>query len=179
MHPDGPGSPGRSKLPRLGRRTSLGSMFSGPSSVSTEAREILDQDHAHLSIVKDRILEFLGVRKLREDSRGPILCFAGPPGVGKTSASAARSRAPWAASSSACVARRRARRSRDPRPSPHLRRRTARSHHPGTEAGRHEQPGDDARRARQARARISGAIPPRRCSRSSIPSRTRTSATTS
>ena len=50
-----------------------------------EARRILDSDHAHLSIVKDRILEFLGVRKLREDSRGPILCFAGPPGVGKTS----------------------------------------------------------------------------------------------
>ncbi|MFK7894902.1 MAG: endopeptidase La [Myxococcota bacterium] len=50
-----------------------------------EARAILDRDHAHLSIVKDRILEFLGVRKLRSDSRGPILCFAGPPGVGKTS----------------------------------------------------------------------------------------------
>jgi ATP-dependent Lon protease len=50
-----------------------------------EARELLDRDHAHLSIVKDRILEFLGVRKLRQDSRGPILCFAGPPGVGKTS----------------------------------------------------------------------------------------------
>ncbi len=50
-----------------------------------DARAILDRDHAHLSIVKDRILEFLGVRKLRQDSRGPILCFAGPPGVGKTS----------------------------------------------------------------------------------------------
>jgi ATP-dependent Lon protease len=50
-----------------------------------EARQILDNDHAHLSIVKDRILEFLGVRKLRADSRGPILCFVGPPGVGKTS----------------------------------------------------------------------------------------------
>ena len=50
-----------------------------------KARAILDRDHAHLSIVKDRILEFLSVRKLREDSRGPILCFAGPPGVGKTS----------------------------------------------------------------------------------------------
>jgi len=50
-----------------------------------EAREILDRDHAHLSIVKDRILEFLSVRKLREDSRGPILCLSGPPGVGKTS----------------------------------------------------------------------------------------------
>jgi ATP-dependent Lon protease len=50
-----------------------------------QARSILDKDHAHLSIVKDRILEFLSVRKLRADSRGPILCFAGPPGVGKTS----------------------------------------------------------------------------------------------
>ena len=49
------------------------------------AKAILDQDHAHLSGIKDRILEFLGVRKLRGDSRGPILCFAGPPGVGKTS----------------------------------------------------------------------------------------------
>jgi len=49
------------------------------------AREILDNDHAHLDKVKDRILEFLGVRKLRQDSRGPILCFVGPPGVGKTS----------------------------------------------------------------------------------------------
>ncbi|MEE8581631.1 MAG: endopeptidase La [Myxococcota bacterium] len=49
------------------------------------AREILDADHAHLEGVKDRILEFLSVRKLRHDSRGPILCFVGPPGVGKTS----------------------------------------------------------------------------------------------
>ena len=50
-----------------------------------EAREILDADHAHLEPVKDRILEYLGVRRLREDSRGPILCLSGPPGVGKTS----------------------------------------------------------------------------------------------
>jgi ATP-dependent Lon protease len=49
------------------------------------ARSILDGDHAHLSGIKDRILEFLGVRKLRHDSKGPILCFVGPPGVGKTS----------------------------------------------------------------------------------------------
>ncbi|MDJ0788542.1 MAG: endopeptidase La [Myxococcota bacterium] len=49
------------------------------------AKEILDADHAHLDPIKERILDFLGVRKLRADSRGPILCFAGPPGVGKTS----------------------------------------------------------------------------------------------
>ena len=49
------------------------------------AKSILDEDHAHLQGIKDRILEYLGVRKLRGDSRGPILCFAGPPGVGKTS----------------------------------------------------------------------------------------------
>jgi ATP-dependent Lon protease len=49
------------------------------------AKAILDEDHAHLERIKDRILEYLGVRKLRADSRGPILCLTGPPGVGKTS----------------------------------------------------------------------------------------------
>ena len=45
----------------------------------------LDQDHSGLERVKDRILEYLAVRKLKPDVKGPILCFAGPPGVGKTS----------------------------------------------------------------------------------------------
>ncbi len=49
------------------------------------AREVLDADHYDLEKVKDRILEYLAVRKLKPDSSGPILCFAGPPGVGKTS----------------------------------------------------------------------------------------------
>jgi len=49
------------------------------------ARRILDEDHWGLEKVKKRILEFLSVGKLRDDMRGPILCLAGPPGVGKTS----------------------------------------------------------------------------------------------
>ena len=50
-----------------------------------KAREILDQDHYGLEKVKRRILEFLAVRKLNPEGRSPILCFVGPPGVGKTS----------------------------------------------------------------------------------------------
>ena len=49
------------------------------------AREILDEDHYDIKTVKDRILEFLAVRQLKPDGKGPILCFVGPPGVGKTS----------------------------------------------------------------------------------------------
>ena len=49
------------------------------------AREVLDEDHFGLEKVKDRILEFLAVRRLKPDARGSILLFAGPPGVGKTS----------------------------------------------------------------------------------------------
>lgn len=49
------------------------------------AKTILDQDHCGLEKVKDRILEFLSVRKLNPDAKGSILCFSGPPGVGKTS----------------------------------------------------------------------------------------------
>ncbi|AHV92705.1 ATP-dependent protease La [Bordetella holmesii 70147] len=50
-----------------------------------DARKILDDDHFGLDKIKRRILEYLAVRKLNPDGRSPILCFAGPPGVGKTS----------------------------------------------------------------------------------------------
>jgi ATP-dependent Lon protease len=49
------------------------------------AKKVLDEDHYDLEKVKERMLEYLGVRKLKEKTKGPILCFVGPPGVGKTS----------------------------------------------------------------------------------------------
>src|SRR5688572_5677923 len=50
-----------------------------------EARKVLDEDHYDLDKVKERIVEYLAVRKLKGDMKGPILCFVGPPGVGQTS----------------------------------------------------------------------------------------------
>src|SRR5262249_1047095 len=50
-----------------------------------KAKEILDEDHYDLQKVKDRILDYLSVRRLKPNIKGPILCFVGPPGVGKTS----------------------------------------------------------------------------------------------
>jgi len=50
-----------------------------------EAKRVLEEDHYDLEKVKERILEYLAVRKLKKKMKGPILCFVGPPGVGKTS----------------------------------------------------------------------------------------------
>lgn len=73
-------------------RTYIEWLLDLPWSISTEdnleihkAREVLERDHYGLEKVKKRILEYLAVRQLKKDMRGPILCFVGPPGVGKTS----------------------------------------------------------------------------------------------
>jgi ATP-dependent Lon protease len=81
-------------------RTYLEWLVELPWSKSTEdnldiphARDVLDTDHYDLEKVKDRILEYLAVRSLNPGSHGPILCFVGPPGVGKTSLGKSISRA--------------------------------------------------------------------------------------
>ena len=61
------------------------SKSSGKSVDIKQAAEFLDEDHYGLQKVKDRILDYLSVRRLKPDMKGPILCFVGPPGVGKTS----------------------------------------------------------------------------------------------
>jgi ATP-dependent Lon protease len=141
-------------------RTYLEWLVELPWSISTddhidlkEVRRCLDEDHYDLDKVKKRIVEYMAVRKLKDDKKGPILCLAGPPGVGKTSLGklgGARDRPQVRAH----LARRRARRGRDPRPPSHLRRLAARPHHPGHQEGRHQQPGVRPRRDRQARPRL-------------------------
>ncbi len=73
-------------------RTYLEVLTSLPWNIATQdnldisrAQRMLNEDHYNLLEVKNRILEFLAVRKLKENNKGPILCFVGPPGVGKTS----------------------------------------------------------------------------------------------
>jgi ATP-dependent Lon protease len=61
------------------------SKSSGSKIDINKAKEILDEDHYELKKVKDRILDYLSVLELKPDMKGPILCFVGPPGVGKTS----------------------------------------------------------------------------------------------
>src|SRR5438876_5634651 len=73
-------------------RTYLEWLVAIPWAVATEdnldlhhARQVLDEDHFDLEKIKERILEYLAVRQLRKNPKSPILCFVGPPGVGKTS----------------------------------------------------------------------------------------------
>ena len=75
----------RAHLPRVDRQPAVGDRRPRTTSTSRTPAQVLDEDHYDLEKIKDRILEYLAVRKLKNDSKGPILCFVGPPGTGKTS----------------------------------------------------------------------------------------------
>ena len=162
---------------RVDRGAALGQEDRGQPRPRACARGVLDEDHYDIEQVKDRILEFLAVRRLKPDARGSILCFVGPPGVGQDVAGAfdgARARARVRADQRG----RGARRGRDPRPPPDLHRRDARRDHPRPARRRRAQPAADDRRDRQDGRGLPRRSRRARCSRCSTPSRTIRSATT-
>ncbi len=116
-------------------------------------RKVLDEDHYGLEKVKKRILEYLAVRKLKKDKKGPILCLLGPPGVGKTSLgrSIARSLGRKFHRISLGGGHRRSRDSRSPS---YVRRRAPRADHPRDEEVRNDQPRLHDGRGRQDRTRL-------------------------
>ncbi len=145
--------------PRSCAPTSTGSPAC-PGSVESDdqldlenARQILDEDHYDLEKIKERILEYLAVRKLKSDTKRPDPLLRRP-ARRRQDLARALDRPRHGPQVRAHVAGRRARRGRDPRPPPHLRRRAAGAHHPGDPPGRHREPGLHARRDRQDRRRL-------------------------
>ena len=132
-------------------RTYLEWLVNLPWAVSTEdnldiphARGVLDEDHYDLEKIKDRILEYLAVRQLKKDTKGPILCFVGPPGTGKTSLGRSIARAMGRKFVRLSLGGD-PRRGGDPRPPPHLHRLAAGAHHPEPAQRRLEQSAVHAR----------------------------------
>ncbi len=118
-----------------------------------KARRVLDEDHYGLEKAKKRIIEYLAVRKLKPDSKGPILCLVRPPGDGQDLPRPLhRPRAGTEVHPH--LARRHPRRGGDPRPPADLRRGAARPDHPGNPAGGVQQPRLHAGRDRQGRERF-------------------------
>ena len=120
-----------------------------------KAKEVLDNDHYDLEKVKDRILEYLAVRKMKPDIKGPILCFVGP-ARRRQDEPRQVDRVRHGPQVPPPEPGRHARRGRDPRPPPHLHRRPARPDHPGPAPRREQEPGLHARRGRQDRGRLPG-----------------------
>ena len=118
-----------------------------------EAQRILDEDHYGLEKVKERIVEYLAVRKLKEKAKGPLLVLRRP-ARRRQDQPRPLDRARARPQVRAALARRRQGRGRDPRPPPHLRRLDARPHHPGHPPGRRQQPGVHDGRGRQDRRRL-------------------------
>ena len=140
-------------VPRLDPDAARGTRRPRTTSTSTRRGRILDEDHFDLEKVKDRIVEYLAVSKLKGDVAGPILCFVGPPGVGKTSLGQSIART-LGRKFVAHLGRRRPRRGRDPRPPAHVHRRDAGHDHPRAARRRVEEPGLPDRRDRQDGRRL-------------------------
>ncbi len=142
-----------------------------------EADEVLDEDHYGLKKIKERILEYLAVQALTKKLKGPVLCFVGPPGVGKTSLGEAASRARRGASSCAC---RWAACATRPRSAATGARTSARCRASSSSRSRRRArrtPSSSSTRSTRCRP-TSAAIRRRRCSRCSTRSRTTASTTT-
>jgi ATP-dependent Lon protease len=119
-----------------------------------KAKKVLDTDHYDLEKVKERILEYLAVRKLQPKTKGPILCFVGPPGVGKTSLG--RSIAKAMGRNFVRISGRHKGRGRDKGPQENICRRSPGAHNTGHKTVRHQQPGLHDGRDRQDRHGLQG-----------------------